>query len=350
MSNKSSTPFWGQAWELTIMYVTAGGDTVPFTISSTAWDPEPLKITFEVLQSTIPSPFWYADIAVYNLNTETIDTIVLRAVSVSLKAGFQTGDALYSEIWNGPVLQVLLDRENVVDQRITLHCLANPIVMQNPVAFSMGKQSSQAQALVRISDQIGLVPLSATQNTLSTFAQDLLDAKAYPRGNTFFGTPGFFFDQISNDQNLTTFRNGTKAFMTEVGTGDAVPAVDLTYAPPDTPDQTVASNNVPPGTTKSIIGTPRQTPEGVIFTVMLDPRLAVRLPVQVVQLVNVLPTQLPIQIPGPPITPLGNLLYFVVQVRHFGDSRGNDWYTEITGTSTTFAATLLDGVSVANSQ
>lgn len=347
MSATSTIPFWGQSWELTITYNNASG-LQPEIVSTDTWEPEALRITFEVLQSTIPSPWWYADIVIYNLNTDTIRNIVLNATSVQLKAGFQVGDALSSVIWSSPILQVLLDTENVVDTRVTLHCVANPLVMDNPVSFAAGQFSSQAQFLNRMAGQIGLPPMANDQNsnTLSVFAQTQLTAKQYPRGNTMFGTMGQYLDIVSNDQRLATFRDGNKAYITEISNGTVVPPADLTYAPPNPPNTTLSS--LPAGTTQSIIGTPRQTPQGIVFTVLLDPRLQVQVPIQVVQLLGVLVTQLPIQLDASSfINPLDNLVFFVGQVRHVGDSRGNDWYTEVTGYSTTFASTLLGGITAA---
>lgn len=347
MSVKSTIPFWGQSWELNITYQTPSGPAVE-RVSTDSWEPESLRITFEVLQSTIPSPWWYADITIYNLNIETIQTIVLQATSVQLKAGFQTGDALSSTIWDGPILQVLLDAEDVVDTRVTLHCVANPIVMQQPVSFSMGVYASQAQLLLSMAEQIGLPPISQAQGTITPYAADALAGKQYPRGNTVFGSMGQYLDTVTHDQNITTYRTGGKAYVTEFTSGTDVPPPDLIYAPPNPPNS--AATNLPPGTTQTIIGTPRQIPEGIIFTVLLDPRLQVKLPIQVVQLVGTVITQLPIQIDGGSyITPLDKLLFFVGQVMHTGDSRGNAWYTEVTAYSTTYASTLLGGVAAASS-
>lgn len=352
--NKSNIDFFGQAWELTIGYSTADGSPTYETISTDAWDPEALRITFEVQQATIQSPWWYADIVIYNLNTEAIQSIIFNASWVTLKAGFQSGPALSSVIWDGPILQVLYDQENVVDQRITLHCVANPLVMdEGVIAFSMGVFSTQAQLLTKAATAINLPDISQANGTLSAYAQQALNKKSYPRGNTVFGKIGNFMDQVANDQFLNTYRDGYKAYMTDLGQPGATPPVpDLIYSPSRPPNNN--DFQVPTGTTPTIIGTPKQTPQGVVFTVLLDPRLKVKIPVQVVQLVRTLPGQLAIQ-PGPAAGNLGtplnsNLTFFVGQIKHIGDSRGNDWYTEVTGYSTTYAQQLLEGIFAASSQ
>lgn len=344
----STIPLWGQAWELVITFQTASG-TQTKTISTNAWEPEALRITFEVLQSTIQSPWWFADIVVYNMDPSDIASVALNAVKVTLKAGFQTGPTRSAVIWDGPVFQVLLDQENVVDTRVTLHCVSSPLVMENVVSFSVGQFASQAQVISKMAAQIGLPPIDQASGTLNATASDALNAKKYPRGNTVFGKLGKQLDLVSGDQNLSTFRNGAKAYMTTFGDGTVSPTPDFIYAPPNPPN-TPASSTLPAGTTQSIIGTPRQFPEGVCFTVLLDPRLQVQLPVLVVRLVGTLVTQAVRQINSSFVTPLSsNLVFFCGQIRHIGDSRGNDWYTEVTGYNTTYGTSLVDGIFNANS-
>lgn len=344
----SSIPLWGQAWSLVITYQTSGG-TQTKTISTNAWEPESLRITFEVLQSTIQSPWWFADIIVYNMDAADVAEVALNAIKVTLSAGFQTGPSQSTIIWDGPVFQVLLDQENVVDTRVTLHCVSNPLVMENVVSFSVGKSASQAQVIANMAKQIGLPPIDQAQGTMNSVASTALNAKTYPRGNTVFGKLGKQLDLVAGDQNLTTYRNGQQAYMTTYSDGTTSPTPNLIYAPPNPPN-TPTSSTLPSGTTQSIIGTPRQFPEGVIFTVLLDPRLQVQLPVLVVRLVGTLVSQAVRQIGGSFVTPLSsNLVFFVGQVRHVGDSRGNDWYTEVTGYNTTYGKSLVDGIFNANS-
>lgn len=349
MSAASTIPLWGQAWELVIEYVTPDGSTQSKIISTNSWEPEALRITFEVLQAAISSPFWFADIVVYNMDPADIAQVVYNAVKVTLKAGFQTGPTRSAIIWDGPVFQVLLDQENVVDTRVTLHCVSSPLVMENVIAFSIGPYASQAQVISKMAANIGLPPIDFASNTLNQTASEALNTKQYPRGNTVFGKLGKQLDLVSGDQNLQTFRDGQSAFMTSFGDGKTTPTPDYTYAPPNPPN-TPISATLPPGTTQSIIGTPKQFGEGVIFTVLLDPRLQVQLPVLVVRLVGTLVSQLTRQIGGSFVTPLNdNLVFFAGQVRHTGDSRGNTWYTEVTGYNTTYGTSLVDGLFSASS-
>lgn len=348
----SKIPFWGQAWTLTVEYVSNGATYVE-TISTNGWEPESLRISFDITEAIISSPWWTATITIYNLNAPEIQNILLGATRVTLSAGFQIGPALSSVIWDGPVFQVTYDQENIVDQRVILHCINSPLTFADPQSFSMGAGTTQQQLVSQMAMNAGVPIMSASQGTLSPYAQQLLRAKRYPRGITVFGLPGQHMDIVANDNGLQNYRTGFAHYMTEMlpnGSGTSL-APNLIYSPPYPMNPEIVAQ-LPAGTTQTIIGTPRQTPQGVVFTVLLDPRLIVKVPVQVVQLVRTLITQTTVT-PNPGggnlATPFNNnLTFFVGQVRHVGDSRGGDWYTEVTGFSTTYAASIEDGILQAN--
>ena len=231
----------------------------------------------------------------------------------------------------------------MVDQRITLHCVALPGQLGDIVSFSMGQFSSQQQLLARIAQGVNLPPMTKAQGTVGAAAEQRLAATQYPRGNTVFGKVSKFMTQLADSNFLQTWNDGKQAYMSEVDDGSRAP--DLIYAPPFPPDYQAQANDVPDGTTLSILGTPQQIQQGGLFTVLLDPRLKVGLPPLVVQLVRTA-INFELRNPNPnselPTALTSNLLFYVAQVRHTGDTRGNEWHTEVTGWSTAYGQTLLD--------
>jgi hypothetical protein len=342
----SSIPLWGQAWELTV-YTANGGKAV---ITASAWEPEALRMTFEVLQTTIPSPYWFADIGVYNATEQTMQNALFNATWVTLKAGFQTAAQLYSIIWDGPVLQTIYTRENVVDQKVSLHCVANPLTQNQIVNYSLGAYSTQAQMVQRMAEEVNGAGSSKTQFhvRMSDLAQRQADAVQFPRGNTVFGMPNKYLSEIADSQHMLKWLDGNSAYITELDAGIATPVPSLIYSPPLPLDY---NGPMPPADVNlSLIDTPRQFPQGCIFNVLLDPRLQVQLPPICVQLQRTLIVQEPITPGQGYVSPLGNdLLFFVGQVRHTGDTRGNDWQTEVTAYTTTYASSLLNGAFQADS-
>lgn len=339
----STLPLFGQAWELVVTYATATGQQ-QVTITSNAWEPEALRMTFEVLQTTVSNPWWFADIVIYNLNDQTIQNTLYNATWCTLRAGFQTGPNKYAVIWDGPVFQVLFDRENVVDRRVTLHCVANPTQLADIVAFSVGPFASQQQLVARMAAATGLPPIDPSQGTQDAAVNQRMTAKQFPRGRGVFGKVSKYLVQMAEDQFSQTFQDGRQAYMGDINNGDLTPAV--IYAPVAAPGPSVAP--LPSGVTASIVGTPRQTPFGIIFEVLLDPRMKVQLPALVVQLDRSTVYQQLTLAPNPnsgfPSPFTSNLTFFVSQVRHHGDTRGNDWQTEVTGYTTTYAQGLPYGI------
>jgi hypothetical protein len=68
--------------------------------------PETLRATFEVLESSVNSPWWFAQVTVCNLDDPTTQNLLFDAVWLTLEAGYQTGPNVSTVIWDGPVLPV----------------------------------------------------------------------------------------------------------------------------------------------------------------------------------------------------------------------------------------------------
>ena len=333
MSIASTIPLFGRAYELTA-YSEQGQEI----ITSDAWEPEALRMTFDILETTLPSPYWYADIIVYNFNKPEAYNLISSAYRVTLKAGYQTGANKANIIWDGPVFQVLFDRQNVVDQTFTFHCVATiPELSQNIINFSQNKLSTQAQVLSRMVSQIGV------NVDKSPMANKLLSAKQYVRGKTLFGSLPDYLSQLGDDQFLTHYMDGVKAYLSEIApSGNALPPVALIYSPPDPPGY-VTSLGSPSSVNKTIIGVPRQTQFGATFQVLLDPRVKVTAPPMLIHIDNTVISQMK-QMIGQYIAPLDTKLnFFAAQIRHHGDTRGNDWYTQIDGFNPQYAIGLLGG-------
>jgi hypothetical protein len=336
MGTSSQIPLWGRAYELTV-YSAKGQETV----TSNTWEPEALRITFDIQQTVLPSPYWYADIAVYNFNKSELYGLIESAYRVTLKAGYQTGQNTYGVIWDGPVLQMLFDRENVTDQKFTFHCIATiPLLAANIVQFSQGKLSTQAQVLERMVSQIG----GDFQMNLGPAAQKALAAKQYPRGKTIFGRLTDYLKQLADDQFLVHYQDGVNAYLTEIATpGNALPPPAVTYSAPDPPGY-VAALNSNGNISKTIIGVPRQTMFGCTFTVLLDPRLRVSAPPMLVHIDNSVIAQMKVML-GEIQTPLDvPSNFFAAQIHHRGDTRGASWYTEVNGFNPTYALGYLNGL------
>ena len=340
MSATSAIPLWGRAWKLSVKL--ASGDIQ--VLSQSSWDPEALRIVFDILESTLPSPFWYADVIVYNLNDPEMQNILFNAVWLTLEAGYQSGPSKSSIIWDGPVLQVMFDREDVVNLTMHFNCLAGPwLIEEQFVNVAMGQMSSQLQVVSSMIDQMG----GNVDEQVSPKAKKLLGAKQYPRGKTIFGKVSKYVSQMADDNFLNHWIGGNQHFLSELFDSSITMNPDLVFGPPFPPNYNAGSSS-DTSITRSIVGVPKQNTFGAIFTVLLDPRLKVQLPPLLVKLDQTVISQLKIQY-GQVLTPLDQSgLFVAAQVRHYGDTRGNDWYTQVTGYTRGYAQGLLSGTFVAS--
>jgi hypothetical protein len=145
-----------------------------------------------------------------------------------------------------------------------------------------------------------------------------LAGKKMPRGGVLFGNPDKYLTKIANNNNMQWWfgLNG----------------LNLGKSDEDVPTQSVDFVYTP---NTGIIGVPQQTQYGVDFRVLLDPRIRIQRPLPVVKIDNSTIRQQKLQI-GEYL----NILdqdgeYIVIAARHFGDTRGNEWYTDITGLTST---------------
>jgi hypothetical protein len=348
MGATQTIPNWLRSYELTVY-----SPKETKTLTSSLWEPRALRITFEILQSVLPSPYWYADIDVYNLNQPDMQNLVQNATRVTLKAGYQSTPGNqetqnnYGIIWDGPVLQMMFDRQNVVDQKFTFHCIASIPLLNNAfVQARNGIMSTQYDVLQKMIGEVNSqnksgVPFNVN---LGPAAQAAIQAKQYPRGRGFFGQLPDFLSQLADDNFLVHYQDGVNANLTELAApGSKLPAAAITYAPPNPPGY-VAGQNGGGNVSRTIIGVPRQTQFGVIMNVLLDPRLVVKNPPILVHLERTVISQAKVQVPTvqtPLDTPLN---FFATQIRHRGDSRGQAWYTEVNGIQPTYAQGYLKGI------
>src|SRR5208283_5748488 len=123
----SGAGLYGRKYSLQVLKPLGSGQTSVFTVSDSSFEPEALRITFDVRTPLFQNAYWYADIDIYNLSPETSIALMNDAYSVKpgmtvlLQAGYQNGN--YGVIWQGPILQPTWTRENVTDYRLTLHCV-----------------------------------------------------------------------------------------------------------------------------------------------------------------------------------------------------------------------------------
>ena len=304
-----STSF-GRKYQLQI-FLDQGLQTEILTVTDSDFEPEALRIVFDVYTPCFAT-YWWADINIYNLNMTTTKSLISAASAIKqgmivvLKAGYKNGN--FDVIWQGPVFQALWSRENVVDFKLSLHCIFSLESALSGAVISPANSAAGASQSEILNGMIASLGLHA-DSISPTISQ-----KKLSRGKKMFGSPERYFNWLAEDNNMIWFlshRGITFGSLTDRQTSTE-PAIK--YTP-----------------TTGLLDTPQQTQNGVNFTVLLDPRLRAQIPLMTVAIDQAAIQQYKLSI-NELILPLDkDGVYVLGEVRHRGDSRGVPWYTEVTG-------------------
>lgn len=358
MSNQSNIPFFGRAWSLTITPNTGPSAGTPIVVTSDAFGPEALRIEFEATQFAFAA-FWQAEIVIYNANgnissgpskgINLYQAVIQEGDQVTLCAGYQAdypAPATPPIIWTGPIFFTIQDRQDVVDQRLIIHCLLNrAFTTQNFLNATLparATQFTQAQFIAQNSTTQFTVDQGQIQKAISS-AVPQRGAVSLPRAKTYFGNPHHYLNRLADQNGLLSWFDDKKwnVDSLQFPLGSLV----ATYAPV----QLLGSLPQRQGNvTLSLIGQPQQSQLGVNFKVLLDPNVQVKAPLPQVAIQQQYIRQAPISYPPsnnqfPPL-PLVDQ-YVVVGVKFIGDTRGNAWYSDITAVAQIQTAIMLLGQS-----
>lgn len=324
-SNVLGTSLFGRKYSLTVSTPASSGGTKVITLSDSSFEPEALRITFDVQMPAIHEAYWYADIDVYNLDQDLTQEIIsatgnlTQGMTVTLSAGYLNGN--YNTVFVGPVFQALWSRPNVTDFDLKLHCILSleSAISGNIINANFAGGVLQTEVILNMLNNIGLT---------KDYISPKLNPNPLPRGKVTFGDPAQFFTQIAESNNMLWFLSQRGLSMGNPNDGLTSDTPAITYTP------------APQG---QLIGTPQQTQLGVDFTVLLDPRLQSQLPLMSVKLDQTIVQQYA-QSVGERILPMDvNGIYVVGNVRHRGDSRGTLWETDVVGYTKIGSALAITG-------
>jgi hypothetical protein len=253
--------------------------------------------------------FYYTEITIYNFNTPTLMRVIEEGSHVYLDAGYQDGN--FGEIFSGFIFQSLLERENVTDYKLTLRCIDGAgIFDDNFISTAMTEGHTQTTQFNAI--------MAYSQTPIAQGKTPVLADKRYPRGMVIHSTPDEAIRSTLKFKN--TMEPSERQWFGMNGKLEVVDATDESSG-----DMIVVSP------TTGLVGTPVQTQYGADFQVLLNPSIRLSNPRVMVKIDNSSFKQARIT-SGVVQSVLDQDQEFqVVGVRHVGDTRGDDWYTYVTG-------------------
>lgn len=299
---------WLRKYRIVIQPMTGGA----------SWDVSNLRCTFRIDKARLELCN-YTDLQIYNLNASTESEILKEGARVIIEAGYEgyiqtsgeTGQVInspaqYGKIFDGMVLQIYRLQEDNTDY--TLNIVAedgSDFLNQGFVTKSMSQNSKPRQIVETIAKSANH-PIQVGKITTELKETEL------PRGKTMFGKPKDYLRKIAYENNADFYVEDGQLYM--LRSNDVKSGEEIVLTP-----QT------------GLIGWPHQVNDGVQLKCLLNPKIKLD---TVVKIDNEL-VRLQKANRGTLITPLDkDGLYYVAKLSHFGDTRGNDWYTSITGVST----------------
>ena len=283
-------------------------DTV--VIEQDGFSPESLRVTFDIDYPGYQG-WYFSEITIYNFNQQTLMRVIEEGAAVYLEAGYQNGP--YGEIFSGYVFQSLFERENITDYKLTLRCIDGAGLFDDNFISTALDAGHTATTRFNAITAYSQIPISTGKVTSQ------LGQKECPRAAVIHCLP------TDGIREILGFESSTKAPNNQMYVkGGQVNIVNIT----DKPDQDVIV--ISPGA-GGLIGTPVQTNYGANFTCLLNPSISLSNPRKLVKLDMTTVKQMRAEVGSGPLSILDlDQELQVIGVRHNGDTRGEEWYTNVT--------------------
>lgn len=337
-----TTRLFGRSWNVQVLTpANSANQQTLLNVSSSDRETSSLRVTFDIEQMAFSNAF-YAEVKIYNPDLQTIGTLNTGCV-VSVAAGYESEGAP-GEIFRGPVFQAIFSKEEAHTVVVKLICMVGlQQQTDNYVSATVGPNATQRQTVLAMAANCLGSGGTPAPIPIAYLAPDSdFKANALPRSQTIFGTPNKLFADIAKSNDMVSFMGPDGLYLGKLdGARKSTP--DVIYAPPLTEAQTQAPSD---GTIRyCLIGTPEQTQLGVDFRVLLDSRLTARVPAMQAQLKNAVIEQARFQINQYQSLLTQDGVYFVIGVRHVGDTRGDLWESQVTGVTSAAGVLAILGVS-----
>lgn len=271
-----------------------------------ALDLSEMHITFNVQQSDVETPNSCL-LRIYNLKEETANDLKKKEYDrVVVKAGYENGP--YGLIFDGQIKQVRIGKENQIDNYVDILAADGDeaynfaVVRQTLAAGATVKD--QVQALAGSMDADG-VKLGQMPEFANIGNPELI------RGKVLFGLSKDYMRYIAQSNNARwSIQNGKLTMIDNTGYLEATPVV-------------LTSNT-------GLIGLPEQTQSGILAKSLLNPKLAIGCPVRIDNK-SIQRAQFDVAYGALNLFPsiAADGLYRVIVSEFSGDTRGDDWYSDL---------------------
>ncbi|WP_158408550.1 glycoside hydrolase family 73 protein [Desulfosporosinus fructosivorans] len=263
-----------------------------------ALDVSQLRITFNCVKSMQLEP-QFSSIVIYNLSPKSENILIEEGFRVTVEAGYEGSQ--YGLIFDGDVVQAIRGKEDGTTYTLTLVAAdADRWMSYSTLNFSMVRGQNSRNVIE------GCASKASIPSELGSISDSLSTSKL-TRGKVIFGLTRDYIRQIAQSENATAYIDGGKVNIVKA---DDIPEGEII-------DLSAASG---------LVDIPNQSDYGITIRCLLNPRIKCNMLVHVDNtLVRAQQFEQGQQVYA--LDPDG--IYRVIQITTIGDTRGNDWYTEV---------------------
>lgn len=264
-----------------------------------------------------------ARVRVYNLNDDTAQQIRREFTRIAIQVGYGSGPL--GLVFAGTIKQVRRGRENQLDSYVDITAADGDEAYNfATVALSLSAGTSPSQSLSGILAQIQRMAAelpqaeSSGQGVVQQGYAPLLSSSGNPRGVVYFGMARSALRKFaaSNDC-VWSIQDGKLVLIPKTSYIPGAPVLITPFT--------------------GLLGVPEQTQNGLELSVLMNPQIKIGQLVRLDSSINQYAYGTDLQsiaankLLAESVTKLNaDGLYYVMRADHYGDSRGDEWETDIT--------------------
>jgi hypothetical protein len=297
---------WLRRWKLTVG--TAVGDK--------AIDLSELAFEFSVEQATFLLPY-VSQITVYNIPHEILGRMQKELTHVALEAGYRS--AQYGKIFAGPIVYYKHGRQNATDTFVEIHALQNDQALSGSIINTLLLEGSTQEDVIKAATEAMKGDVKPGQ------IMDLGKEKS-PRARVLHGNPADILRDVAAHKDARIWID-TNGKLHVIGKDEALAMQTMTVPilTPKTGLIDVPSATLGGGVEARCLLNPNLLPGGIV---KIDTKQ-----IQQIQEVNkgalgVTPQQIQ-QLDMTKGSMRSDGYYSIVSVKHWGQNRGNPWYSDM---------------------
>lgn len=262
-----------------------------------------LRVKFAIKKSDAQTPN-SAEIRVYNLAEETANRIRREFTRVTLQAGYESN---FGVVFDGNIKQIRIGRENGTDSYLDI------AAGDGDDAYNYAVVNTTLAAGATQRDQINASSAALSSRGVGDGFIDSTPPAKLPRGKVMYGMARNYLRQSAEASEASWSVQDGKLQL-----------VKLTGV---LPNQAVVLNSK-----TGLVGTPEQTNDGIKARCLLNPNLKIGGKVQINE-DDVAQAKIENTDKNNPVNKPAAIekdgFYRLLVVEHSGDTRGNDWYSDL---------------------